>query len=143
MINLSRRIGGFARPLAAWLAAGLACASLAAGAAWASASSSVKVTGPRTVQTDQRVKLHFTGYAAAGVHQLKVWLDDRACAASAQAEGARSGPLAPSHFRVHGQFRARLTVEHSSRGTHVVCAYLVSSATHRTAARGSWRYVTG
>lgn len=96
--------------------------------------------GPRTARAGQRIQLHFTGYAGAGVSRLRVWLDDRTCAITARAESARTG-LSHSGFAVRHRFRDRLTVERTSKGTHVVCAYLVRSS-RGTAARASWRYVT-
>lgn len=112
-----------------------------AGVARASAQSSVSVSGPRKVRAGQRVRLHFTGYAASGVSRLRVWLDNRSCATTAQAEAGRAG-LRHRGFSVSGRFRDLLTVERSSSGTHVVCAYLVYRSSSRTAARGSWSYVT-
>jgi hypothetical protein len=120
----------------------VALLGLAAATSWGAAQSSVTVSGPRTAQVGQRVRLHFRGYAASGVHRLRVWLDDRACASTARAEGARIGLRSPTDFSVDGHFRDRLTVEHSAKGTHVVCAYLVHRTSQETAARGSWRYVT-
>jgi hypothetical protein len=124
------------------VAALLAGACLSTGTAWAAARNSVSITGPHRVQAGHTVRLRFTGHAASGVRQLRVWLDDRTCATTAQAEGTRSGLRPPTNFAVRGNFRARLTVTSSSRGTHVVCAYLVYRRTQNTAARASWRYVT-
>lgn len=125
--------------LAAVVTASLA---LAATAAWSATESSVTVTGPRTAQAGQKVRLHFRGYAARGVPRLRVWLDDRTCASTAHAEGARTDLRRPTDFAVDGQFRDRLTVLHTSKGTHVACAYLVHRTSQATVARGSWRYVT-
>jgi len=136
-IQLARRIRGPAGPIAT-----LVTAALAAAGASAAASSSVSISGPRTVDTGGKVKLHFTGYAATGVHGLRVWLDNRKCADTANAEGARPELKAPTKFRVGGNFKAVLTVDRSTAGTHVVCAYLTSQSTQNTAARASWRYVT-
>jgi hypothetical protein len=111
------------------------------GGAWAARRTSLSIRGPRRVRAGQRVQLRFTGYAGSGVSRLRVWLDDRSCATTAQAESAREG-LEHRGFHVVRTFRDRLTVEHSSKGTHVVCAYLVHRASQRTAARASWRYVT-
>jgi hypothetical protein len=107
----------------------------------AAAKSTVTASGPSTAQTGQSVTLQFKGYADNGVTRLRVWLDDRTCATTAASEGARSGLQAPTPFDVHHRFRARLTIQHSSKGTHVACAYLVYKGTN-TAARASWRYVT-
>lgn len=136
-IELARRIGGLAGPVAA-----LVTVALGAGSASAATSSSVSVSGPHTVKTGQEVKLRFTGHAATGVRELSVWLDDRTCATTASSEGARPQVRPPTNFAVRGRFRAILTVAKSSSGTHVVCAYLVHRKTHHTAARASWRYVT-
>jgi hypothetical protein len=125
--------------MAALIAVGVAWS---AHTAWGAAQNSVAVSGPRQVDAGHRVRLHFTGHAAANVPKLRVWLDHRRCADTARAEGERADLKAPTDFKVRGNFRARLTVEHSSKGTHVVCAYLVHRATQDTAARGSWRYVT-
>jgi hypothetical protein len=127
---------------AALLAAALITACLNAGTAWAASRSHVKITGPRTAHTGQTVKLNFTGHAASGVRTLRVWLDNRQCATTAESEGKRSGLQSPTDFRVRGTFHARLTVKRSSKGTHVVCAYLVHRTSQSTAARASWRYVT-
>jgi hypothetical protein len=115
---------------------------LATASASAATSSSVTVTGPKNVQAGQKVRLDFTGYAGTGVHRLRVWLDDHRCATSAKAEGARPNLHAPTQFRVSANFKARLTIMHSSAGTHVVCAYLLYRSTQDAVARGSWRYVT-
>jgi hypothetical protein len=110
--------------------------------AWAATHSWVRASGPRTAQAGQQVRLHFTGYAARGANRLRVFLDDQSCATTARSEGTRMDLRAPTDFRVHARFRDRLIVSHSSPGTHVVCAYLVSRSTDQTAARTSWRYVT-
>ncbi len=99
------------------------------------------MTGPRKAHAGQRVRLHFTGYAAPGVPRLRVWLDDRSCATSARVEASRAG-LEHRAFAVKARFRSVLTVERSYKGTHVVCAYLVRRSSRGTAARASWRYVT-
>jgi len=113
-----------------------------AGVGWAAAKSSVSIRGPKQAQAGARVQLRFTGYAASGVPRLRVWLDDRSCATTAQTEAGRAG-LRHRSFAVSGRFRDLLTVEHSAAGTHVVCAYLVYGSSGGTAARASWRYVTG
>jgi hypothetical protein len=136
-IQLERCIRGPAGPTGA-----LVLAALAAASASAAASNSVSISGPRSVQAGDRVKLHFSGYADAAVHGLRVWLDDRSCAATASAEGARPELRPPTNFAVRGNFRAVLTIGKSSTGTHIVCAYLVYQGTQNTAARASWRYVT-
>lgn len=137
MIELKRRIGGLAGPIAA-----LAAVLVTAAGAWATTSSSVSVTGPRTARAGDKVRLRFTGYAAKGVRTLRVWLDDRKCATTANSEAARPELRTPTRFSVHGKFKAVLTIGQSSAGTHVVCAYLVERGTQNTAARASWRYVT-
>lgn len=136
-IQLERRIRGPAGPIAA-----LVLAALAAASATAATSSSVSISGPRRVEAGDRVKLHFSGHAGAAVHSLRVWLDDRTCAATASAEGDRPELRPPTKFRVSGKFRAVLRIGQSSTGTHIVCAYLVHHGTQNTAARASWRYVT-
>jgi hypothetical protein len=124
------------------LAATVTAACLNAGTAWAAARSTVKITGPRTAHVGQTVRLNFSGHAAPGVRTLRVWLDSHQCATTAQSEGMRSGLQSPTDFSVRRRFRARLTVMHSSKGTHFVCAYLVHRTSQSTAARASWRYVT-
>ncbi len=136
-IQLARRIRGPAGPIAT-----LVTAALAVAGASAAAPSSVSISGPRSVVAGGKVKLRFTGHAATGVRSLRVWLDNRKCAATASTEGARPELNAPTKFRVSGHFRAVLTVDRSTAGTHVVCAYLTSQGTQSTAARASWRYVT-
>lgn len=137
MIQFARRIGGVAGPIAALVAVVLAAAS-----ASAATSSSVSASGPRTAKVGDQVRLRFTGYAASGVRHLRVWLDNRSCAATAKDEGARPELRPSTNFAVTGKFKAVLTIGQSSAGTHVACAYLVDRATKTTAARTSWRYVT-
>lgn len=136
MIQFARRIGGLAGPIAALVAVVLAAAASAA------TSSSVSASGPHTARAGDTVRLRFIGYAADGVHTLRVWLDNRSCAATARDEAARSELRPPTHFAVSGKFKAILTIGQSSAGTHVACAYLIVRATQGTAARASWRYVT-
>ncbi len=114
----------------------------ASGTVHGAMASSVNATGPPTATAGDSVELHFKGYAAKGVNRLRIWLDDRTCAASAVSVGGRSGLRQPTDFRVRRRFRRRLTVEHTSKGTHVVCAYLLQRVTGNTAAEASWRYVT-
>ncbi len=99
-------------------------------------------SGPLHVTTGHRLKLRFHGHAGSGVRRLVVWLDDRTCASTAHAERGRKDLRRPSVLHVHGHFRAVLTILHSSKGTHVACAYLTHRYTGLTAARTSWRYVT-
>lgn len=138
------RIGGIAVIVAALIAAVLAVVCLTPSAARATTRSSVSVTGPATAKSGQQVKLHFRGYATSGVNQLRIWLDDRPCASTARAEASRAAASKLHHaaFTVRGHFRARLTVQRSSKGTHMVCAYLLHRGTEVTVARASWRYVT-
>ena len=136
-IQAARRIG--ARVV---LILALACASWPA-AGWAASRNRLTVSGPHHVATGSRVELHFRGHAARHVHRLVVWLDNHPCADRAKVESQRKRLLPPSAFRVHGNFRAQLTIEHSSKGTHVVCAYLLHHHTRTTEAHASWRYATG
>jgi hypothetical protein len=136
-IELARRIGGLAGPIAT-----LVVACLAAAGASAAAANSLSASGPRHVQAGQTVKLHFTGYATTDVHRLWVWLDNKRCAATAKAEGSRTYLRTPTKFDVSGPFKAVLKVDHSAAGTHVACGYLVFQGTQATAARASWRYLT-
>jgi hypothetical protein len=118
-------------------------AALAAAGASAATFNSVSISGPRTATAGQQVKLHFTGYATPNARRLRVWLDDHRCAISAKAEGARPEVEPPSKYKLpSGDFKAELTVKHSTVGTHVVCAYLIYPSSQNTAARASWRYVT-
>jgi hypothetical protein len=148
MIESASRIGGPAGPIAVLVAVALlagsasAATSPVAGRASTAKSNSVSISGPRRVAAGAKVKLRFTGYAAGDVHGLRIWLDNRKCATTAKAEGARPELRTPSNFAVSGPFKARLTVMRSSMGTHVVCAYLLHRGTQNTAARASWRYVT-
>lgn len=137
MNQFARRIGGLAGPIAA-----LAAVVLTAAGASATPSSSVSISGPRSVQVGARVRLRFTGYAASGVPSLRVWLDNRRCATTARSEHGRPEVRAPTNFAVNGKFKAVLTIAQSSAGTHVVCAYLIARGTQNTAARASWRYAT-
>jgi Tfp pilus assembly protein PilF len=122
--------------------AALAVAAVLAASASAAPANSITISGPRTATAGQRVKLRFTGYAATNVRRLRVWLDDRKCATTAKAEGARPDLRAPTTFQVKGDFDDSLKVDRSSTGTHLVCAYLLYQGTVATAARASWRYVT-
>lgn len=137
MIEPTRRIRGPAGPIAA-----LVAVLVTAATASAAPSSSVSVSGPHRAQAGDKVRLRFTGYAATGVRTLRVWLDDRKCATTANAEAARPELRTPTKFAVHGKFKAVLTIGQSSAGRHVVCAYLIDRGTQNTAARASWRYVT-
>jgi hypothetical protein len=136
-IELARRIGGPAGPIAASVVAALIAAS-----ASAAMSSSVSISGPHRVAAGAKVKLRLTGHAGTGVRGLRVWLDNRACAPTARAEGARPDLRIPTKFRVKGSFDDVLTVTHSATGTHIACAYLIHRGTQTTAAQASWRYVT-
>jgi len=105
-------------------------------------ASTVAVHGPRQVKSGHRVHLRVSGYAGKDVRTLVVRLDDRQCAATAQAETRRRRPHAPVRLGVHGRFIARLTVKRSFPGTHYACAYLVQDQSGPTVASASWRYVT-
>jgi hypothetical protein len=121
---------------------GVAILALLGTVAWAASGSSFQVSGPQHVATGQQVQLRFGGHAAEGVRRLVVWFDKQACADRAKVESGRSWLFSPSVLQVRGNFSARLTIEHSARGTHVVCAYLEQHRTRVTKARASWRYVT-
>lgn len=137
MFQLAHRIGGPAGLLTA-----LAVTVVAAASASAAPSNSVSISGPHSVQAGAKVKLRFTGYAASDAPSLRVWLDNRKCATTAKAEGARPELRSPTSFSVTGNFKAVLTIGKSSPGTHLACAYLVDQGAQNTAARASWRYVT-
>ncbi|MFL5824620.1 MAG: hypothetical protein ACJ764_14400 [Solirubrobacteraceae bacterium] len=137
-IKPARRIG--ARVV---LILALAIIALPTAGAGAAGRSSLTVSGPRHAGRGQRVRLHLRGHAAKGIHRLAVWLDNRRCADRAKVESERHRLRKPSVFHVHGNFRAVLTIRHSTKGTHVACAYLQHRRTRVTEARASWRYVTG
>jgi hypothetical protein len=137
MIQFARRIRGPAGPLAALVAVAMTAASAAA-----TSSNSITISGPKHVQAGQRVKLRFTGYGTREVTRLLIWLDDRRCAASAKAEGARANLQSPTKFPVSGSFNDVLNIKRSTTGTHMVCSYLVRKGTEATAYRATWRYVT-
>jgi hypothetical protein len=121
---------------------GVAILALRGAASLAASDSSFQVLGPSHVTPGHQVALHFGGHAATGVRRLVVWFDNQPCADRAAAENGRRYLLEPSVLHVQGNFKALLTIEHSARGTHVVCAYLEHHRTRVTEARASWRYVT-
>lgn len=136
-IDSARRIG--ASPA---LPVTLVVVALTAAVASAAPRTAVIVKGPRHAHTGGGVRLHFSGHAPRGVRRLFVLLDNRRCAAHERDEVRRPELRGPVRLPVHGSFKAVLTIRHSAKGTHYVCAYLVRSRRHRTVGMGTWRYLT-
>jgi hypothetical protein len=117
--------------------------AVAAPALGATRKSSVSVSGPATARANRAVKLLFRGYAARPANELVIYLDDRTCASTGRTEGKRSEVRAPTLVKgLSRWFSARLTVQRSATGTHIVCGYVESQSSGQTFARASARYVT-
>lgn len=92
------------------------------------AGDTVKVTGPKTAKLNKKVTLKISGHTAKRT-TLNIWVDSNRCAATNTAEASRSTnkPVLPAPRTVHGKFRDTVTFEHSSAGTHYICAYLYNA----------------
>src|SRR5437763_3926609 len=85
----------------------------------------VDIQAPQHVNAGHKVVLVFVGYTTPKFGWLVVFLDNRACARTGVAESNRAESREFDYAPIHGHFRKTLTIKHSSRGTHYVCAYLV------------------
>jgi hypothetical protein len=120
----------------------IACLTALAGSA-VGAARTLSIKGNRRVSTGQSTQLTFSGRTAKR-RGLAVYLDGSRCARRVVAEEARARSRQWVVRAVRGRFRQTVTVQHSSAGTHYICAYLYHGKGRGfvTDAHASFHYVT-
>ncbi len=104
------------------------------------------IKGEARLNTGSSALLKVSGRTS--VHRgLAIYLDDAPCASGVGTEETRNHGISRQLVvrSVHGSFRNRIKVVHSSRGSHYLCAYLYHGKGARfvTDVHATFRYVTG
>jgi hypothetical protein len=113
------------RMAAAATAATLATALIPAAAL--GAGDSLSISGKHKVHAGAKTTITVSGRASKRLG-LAIYLDKRACARKVAKEQARSSSNSLVIKSVSGPFRDTVTFEHSSAGSHYICAYLYHAA---------------
>jgi hypothetical protein len=129
------------RMAAATAAATLATALIPAAAL--GAGDSLSISGKHKVHTGAKTTIAVSGRASKRLG-LAIYLDKQACARKVVKEQARGSSSSLVVKSVNGRFRDTVTFEHSSAGSHYICAYLYHAAggSFATNRHAGFHYVT-